>query len=301
MNTRRDIIYFLLIVAFSLAVAVGMALRNAKTIPPAQGDLWQKLAACPIHTSYVKGSYRIAYTPEMKALENTKIRIDGYIMPLESTRESNHFLLSIRSSGCPYCPPAAPNQMVEVFTNTPQQWNESLTTFEGTLKLAPPENDNGIFFTLHDASPAPAITATRPLDHHPFTELTGTGYVATREVTLAHWHNTPLLVIFWRSDCAPCMRELALIPALAKRYPRLPIALVSLQDATLTRAHLPQLPENVHILLGKDEPRTLLAAFGNDKILALPYSVMRHANGTLCSTHHGILAPDTLKQWLKAC
>jgi len=148
-------------------------------------------------------------------------------------------------------------------------------------------------------APAPKLAAaTKPAMEYHFTQLDKDG---SHETTLAPWAGKPLLAVFWRSDCAPCLKEMELLPALAKRNADLPILLISLQDEAHTKAHLPALPANVHVLVAKDDGRDTLTAFGNDKILALPYSVMLDTKGAPCGKRFGVLAAENIQQWRKQC
>lgn len=111
----------------------------------------------------------------------------------------------------------------------------------------------------------------------------------------------PMLVAFWRSDCAPCLQEMKILPDIASQNPGLSITLISLHDAEHTRAHLASMPSNVLVLVAQDEGKTVLADFGNDRMLALPYSIMRDKKGGICDRHYGILLPDRVKEWRKQC
>ena len=131
-----------------------------------------------------------------------------------------------------------------------------------------------------------------------FSELHGDKQEA---VSIERWKGEPLLVAFWRSDCAPCLQEMKLLPEIAKDNSDLTIALISLHDVEHTRSHLPALPENVHTLVANDDGKKVLASFGNDRTLALPYSVMLGKNGDVCGKHYGIVSPDKIKEWRKQC
>ena len=120
-------------------------------------------------------------------------------------------------------------------------------------------------------------------------------------VSMERWYGEPLLVVFWRSDCLPCLQEMKLLPDIAKNNSALAIALISLQDAERTRARLPALPENVHVLVAAGDGRKVLANFGNERALALPYSVMLDKKGDVCRKYYGILSPDTVKEWQGQC
>lgn len=109
------------------------------------------------------------------------------------------------------------------------------------------------------------------------------------------------LIIFWSSDCAPCLREMAILPDIAKQNADLQLALISLKDAEHTRARLTPMPENVEVLVAQEDARTVLKNFGNDRTLALPYSVMLNKKSKVCGKYYGILSPDKVKQWRKTC
>ena len=311
MNNRRDIIAYCVLAAVSVAVTIGMVVNNQHHVPQPKSDLWPKLAACKIDKYYLEGMYGIHYTPEMKAMEGKQVALDGFVVPLEATEKFTHFLLSVRAPSCPYCPPAAPNEMAEVFSKTPIAGSEQSVSMRGTLKLGDEKNSDGVFFQLTDATPAtdapvaemPAAkpVLTKPLAAYQFTQLSGKSYQQTRDVSLAEWHGQPLLVLFWRSDCAPCLIELRNLTDITARHKSLSIAIISLHDLNHTRGHLPALPRNAHALLANDDASELLAAFGNDKKLALPYSAMLDSNANLCQKHNGILTPALGNDWVKQC
>ena len=311
MNNRRDVIAYCVLAALSVAVTIGMAVTNQHRVPQPKSDLWPKLAACKIDKHYLEGMYGIHYTPEIMAMEGKQVTLDGFVVPLEATQKSSHFLLSVRAPSCPYCPPAAPNEMAEVFSKTPIAWSEQSISIRGTFKLGAEKNSDGIFFQLTDAIPAsdaPTVEiptakppTTKPLANYKFTELSGKDYPHPRDVSLAEWHGQPLLVLFWRSDCAPCVIELRNLTDITVQHTSLSVALISLHDLNHTRSHLPSLPNNAHALLATSDANELLAAFGNDRKLALPYTVMLDDKGNLCQKHNGILTPALVNDWIKQC
>jgi thiol-disulfide isomerase/thioredoxin len=111
-------------------------------------------------------------------------------------------------------------------------------------------------------------------------------------------NNKQSLILFWRSDCAPCLRELEILPLIAKAHPDLRIDVLSLE------AHAdktpPALPENMHWVSAPESPEKMLENFG-DKQHSLPYSVFVSANHALCGSHSGILGTDTVDAWVKQC
>lgn len=113
------------------------------------GDfIWKSFLECRV-SSDQKFSYHITYSPEVTEMNGKKINVSGFMVPLEVRGDSGHFLLSRRAPTCAFCPPAEPNEMVEVFTAKPVRWQESLVTCTGTLVL--PSDPKGAFFQLKDA------------------------------------------------------------------------------------------------------------------------------------------------------
>ena len=309
MNSRREIIAYCILVAISIAIALGMVLRNQHAIPKPKSYDWGKLAACKIDKHYLEGMYGIHYTPEVQTMEGKPITLDGFVVPLEATPKFSHFLLSVRAPSCPYCPPAAPNELVEVFAKIPMAWSDQLVSMRGRLKLGAAKSDTGIFFQMVDADVVPAFedekveaeTSPIPTSMKPMSEYRFTALSDTAPTTIAQWAGKPLLVSFWRSDCAPCLHEMEVLPIIAKQHQNLSVALISLQNVAHTRAHLPAMPANIHPLVAQADGRELLTAFGNDRMLALPYSVMLDAKGAVCGKHYGIITPEKINAWWKQC
>ena len=112
--------------------------------------LWELFASCQLKAT---GDYSdsISYIPGVKAMNGKKITISGFMVPIESKEKFVHFLLSRRAPSCPFCPPAEPNEMVEVFSAKPVRWQENLVTLSGTLILV---NDakREIFFQMKDTA-----------------------------------------------------------------------------------------------------------------------------------------------------
>lgn len=144
----------------------------------------------------------------------------------------------------------------------------------------------------------PALAYGANKDALSFTELSGEHLETRKMVTLADFHGQKTLLLFWRSDCPPCLHELALLPKIAKDNPTLSIVLISLQDEAHTRQHLTAMPANVHVWIAQNNGKEVLAAFGSQ---ALPFSVSLHSDGSACHTHYGILGTDTVKEWEKLC
>lgn len=305
MRARTEIIFLVLLVALSVWIKYAQQAGKPQATLSAHSDMWQDMADCTLRKSALLGQYSISFTPQMQALNHKTVSIDGFVLPLESAPRFNHFLLSARSPTCSFCPSGEPNEMIEVFSKEPLSWSDQKVAVRGTLKLMEEKNDKAIFFQLWDAQTLavqsmPEVSAppfaTKALGDYVFTKLSDDAPQA-----LHKWKGQLLVVGFWRSDCPPCLEEMKALPQIATQHPETSMVFISLQDAQHTRKHIKPMPPNVHLLVSKDDGRSLLAAFGNERVLALPYSVMLDAKGEICAKHNGILSSETISQWRKQC
>ena len=75
----------------------------------------------------------------------------GFILPLEASPSSRHFMLVRRNTGCPFCPPNAPTEAVEVMAQAPVAYTGEEVRMSGRLRLVPSSGD-GLFFRLDGAT-----------------------------------------------------------------------------------------------------------------------------------------------------
>ncbi|MEM8827505.1 MAG: DUF3299 domain-containing protein [Pseudomonadota bacterium] len=93
------------------------------------------------------------FTPTVKAMEGKRIKVAGWMMPLEATDKQSYFVLLGYPPGCPFHFHAAPSQFIEVFADTPFPTDEQkLFVVSGVLELTG-EDESGIFYRLRDARP----------------------------------------------------------------------------------------------------------------------------------------------------
>lgn len=134
-------------------------------VPPALEDIWQ-----PAETPDGGVSWKTLETTEelqrtddegyivsrpkfsdaVKALEGKRIKVAGWMMPLENGEEQRHFVLLGYPPGCPFHMHAGPKQFIEVRTTIPiqtQMWDPII--IEGTLTLTGYE-ETGVFYQIPD-------------------------------------------------------------------------------------------------------------------------------------------------------
>lgn len=119
-------------------------------LPQSNDPLWTKLATAKTYFNEKTGYYSINITPEVKSMDGADTALSGFILPLDGSDETRHFLLSKRTPVCLYCPPGEPNEVVEVRSKRPVAWIDDQVTVKGRFKLVN-DGEKAIFFALNDA------------------------------------------------------------------------------------------------------------------------------------------------------
>lgn len=108
------------------------------------------------------------------------------------------------------------------------------------------------------------------------------------------------LIMFWASDCAPCLVEMRGFNAI-KRGANMPIIIVTEDWGRREQALLaPQKTAGAIILHAANNFDDLLEYFG-DPENSVPYSLMINENGIGCIAHLGILTAPKLRQMQSEC
>ena len=111
---------------------------------------WVMFHDAKIEADEARGVYRATFSPSLAKEDGATLSITGYMLPIESTTKSAHFVITRRSAGCPFCPPNEPTEAIEVFTSQPVAYTRSPVTVEGTLHLVT-RSENGLFFQMKRA------------------------------------------------------------------------------------------------------------------------------------------------------
>jgi hypothetical protein len=91
------------------------------------------------------------FSKAVLALDKQKVRVQGFMMPLEATDQA-HFLLMAVPPHCPFCMPAGPDAIVEVRAKAPVTWAMEPLIFSGTLAVLK-DDPSGVLYRLTDAEP----------------------------------------------------------------------------------------------------------------------------------------------------
>ena len=128
--------------------------KPAKT--PKGGVSWKTLEATGEKTRKDKKGYIVSkpvFTPRVKALAGKRIKVAGWMMPLQKSKKQKNFVLLAYPPGCPFHFHAAPNQFIEVVADIPFPTNETkVHVVSGVLELTG-YDESGIFYRLKAASP----------------------------------------------------------------------------------------------------------------------------------------------------
>ncbi|MBV8191627.1 MAG: DUF3299 domain-containing protein [Alphaproteobacteria bacterium] len=125
-------------------------LAAQKLLPTVNDALWTKLTKCAVDYDNDKGTYSIRLTPEVKALDGKTITLRGFVLPMDGSDHTQHFLVSRNTPVCLYCPPGQPNEVVEVEAARAIPWTNKIVSVTGQLRLINDE-EKALFFKIEKA------------------------------------------------------------------------------------------------------------------------------------------------------
>jgi hypothetical protein len=110
---------------------------------------WHTLAKVTFQTKKDKSGYDVEvpiFSQPLKALHNTKIKLKGYIIPLEEVGGQGKFMFSsLPFNLCFFCGAAGPETVVEVQASDKISFTTQQITLEGTLLLNDKDPDHHMY------------------------------------------------------------------------------------------------------------------------------------------------------------
>lgn len=171
MHVRRAQAWFLAACAALLAGAPAVAIQQGAKAPepispdhvwkpaatPAGGTSWALLESTREVQRTERGVIysRPQFPPAVQALNGKKVRVAGWVMPLQQGELQRHFVLLAYPPGCPFHLHAGPTQFVEVKTAQGVPFSYDSVVIEGTLQLLG-QDESGIFYRIYDGRPLAA-------------------------------------------------------------------------------------------------------------------------------------------------
>jgi hypothetical protein len=95
------------------------------------------------------------FSREILGLDKQVVRIYGFMMPLDTTDQQKHFLISAVPASCPFCMPAGPESIVEVMSSKAVKFGLEPIIVTGKLSVLK-EDQSGMLYRMTDAELVPA-------------------------------------------------------------------------------------------------------------------------------------------------
>lgn len=125
-------------------------LMQQQALPQVNDPLWAKFVKCKLSYDEKTGVYSIQMTREVKVLDGKTITMRGFVLPMDGSDRTQHFLLTRNTPVCMYCPPGGPNEVVEVRSSRPIAWTDKIVSVTGKLNLVN-DQERAIFFKVENA------------------------------------------------------------------------------------------------------------------------------------------------------
>ncbi|HEX6997358.1 MAG TPA: TlpA disulfide reductase family protein [Gammaproteobacteria bacterium] len=111
--------------------------------------------------------------------------------------------------------------------------------------------------------------------------------------SIRSWPGQPLIVNFWATWCAPCLREIPMLKELQAANPWLTVVGIALDQTEPVRQFAADMRFNYPILVGQADGWEAATRFGVD-FYALPFTVFTAADGHVLGVHTGELHREHL-------
>lgn len=96
--------------------------------------------------------FKPEFPADVKALNGKRIRVKGFMFPLEETEKQKNFLFGPFPLNCPYQYHVGPSLVMEVHADAaPVAFSYDAVMLEGTLQLVEKDPENSTFYRLLDA------------------------------------------------------------------------------------------------------------------------------------------------------
>jgi thiol-disulfide isomerase/thioredoxin len=111
---------------------------------------------------------------------------------------------------------------------------------------------------------------------------------------LANFAGQPLLINFWATWCAPCLREIPMLKAFHVEDPSIRVVGIAVDRFDDVVDYAAEMQFNYPVIVGQTDGLNAMASFHNDAG-AMPFSVFTSADGAVLGTHAGELHEEHLQ------
>lgn len=125
--------------------------RMQLNLPRADHPLWTTLRQTRISVDERTQLFQASHPSSVRALAGSRVTVRGYMLPLESSNQTRHFLVSPYTPVCFFHPPAEPNEVIEVKLSRSIDAGYHLVEVSGVLRLAD-NGEKGLFFVIDNGS-----------------------------------------------------------------------------------------------------------------------------------------------------
>lgn len=111
------------------------------------------------------------------------------------------------------------------------------------------------------------------------------------------WAGKPVVVNFWATWCAPCVKEMPELQALQEKYPNIQFVGIGVDKVENMRQFLQKVPVSYPLLVMEAGAVDMLRTLGNPAG-GLPFTLVFDANGGISRKILGQIQPDDLDRTL---
>lgn len=120
-----------------------------KPLPEIKGVVsWKTLAE--VTAVKQKDKFVPAFSRGITDLDRKEVRLQGFMLPLETGEKQRNFILSATSPSCAFCLPGGPDAIVEVKAKTPIKYGYEPVVLTGKFAVLK-DDPTGLYYRLTDA------------------------------------------------------------------------------------------------------------------------------------------------------
>jgi len=160
-----------------------------------------------------------------------------------------------------------------------------------TLDREPAIDDGPVPIAAESADQAAPRSLPNALPEFSLANLDG------EQQSIRSWPGQPLVINFWATWCAPCLREIPMLKAFQDANPELTVVGIAVDTLDEVEPFAADMDFNYPILVGRNEAVNAAASFGVE-FYALPFTIFTDAEGRTLGVRTGELHQEQLDDFL---